>query len=312
MAPLCTGLFINPAGAATPCLSPAASSASRVPPQNQIQVPCLVPLHHQPSSPHRQSPSIPSFSASSPRAAAAGNQRLQAVPCSLPSRAALSKSLISLASPSLYPHRNKWEMPWPPAEAPSSSGSSSSGLGLGSDVSNGPASLLPCSPAPRPRLTLHLTASPTLPDFAGVNRPSKPVSARSVVLESRAVASSASSGRTCLLCARASPDLRPSSSTARSPDPHRPLLDLDPGASPRSVPPVPAGSRRPRRQGPCRLLLHCHAPAAFVSSEREQQRLTRVSVLEPVDRASSAWASASPRPSAPSSLPLHRPAQGPG
>ena len=96
---------------------------------------------------------------------------------------------------------------------------------------------------------LHLKASPSLLDFAGEQRcrppfpvvpllslcfalplstpcffflagvkpPSKTVSARSVVLESRAVASSASSGRTCLLCARASPDLRPSSSTAPSP-----------------------------------------------------------------------------------------------
>ena len=116
-------------------------------------------------------------SASSPRATAAGNQRHQAVPCSLPPRAALSKSLISLASPSLSLFiGNECDMPWPPAEASSLPGSSSSGPGLGSDVSNLLAALLVRA---KTSPLLHLKASPSLPDFVGEQhyRPASPEAA---------------------------------------------------------------------------------------------------------------------------------------
>ena len=80
----------------------------------------------------------------------------------------LSRNLSSLSPhPLCLFTGNEWDMPWPPAEAPSSPGSSSSGPGLGSDVSSLPAALLARA---KTSPLLPLKASPSLPDFAGEQR----------------------------------------------------------------------------------------------------------------------------------------------
>nr|XP_040256461.2 vegetative cell wall protein gp1-like [Aegilops tauschii subsp. strangulata] len=76
-----------------------------------------------------------------------------------------------LVDPATATSRNEWDMPWPPAEAPSSPGSTSSGPGLGSDVSSLPAALLARA---KTSPLLHLKASPSLTDFVGVKPPRRP------------------------------------------------------------------------------------------------------------------------------------------
>uniref|UniRef100_A0A8R7U5C3 Uncharacterized protein n=1 Tax=Triticum urartu TaxID=4572 RepID=A0A8R7U5C3_TRIUA len=78
--------------------------------------------------------------------------------------------------------------------------------------------------------------------------------------------------------------------TVPNSNPRLPLLDLNPGTSPRSVPPVPAGSRRPCRQDPCRCLLHCHgsAPVLFLQEREQQQLVSRASTEERASRPSCA------------------------